>query len=138
MKKEIILGIIAVIIAGFVVFVSLKDTPRSDASAPAGYATGFSTSSIATLVQDIPLTLFATSTDCTSRVITTIGFPITIKFGDHARWTLTSNTGHRQLASTTVEYDSGIYGCGLWTATGLIGTATTGVNVVATEFSGFR
>ena len=109
--------------------------PRAESSAPTGYATEWATSSIITLQSDSRV-MFATSSVCTSRVITTTSTPIRIKFGDHANFTLSGTAGHLQLGSTTVSYDSGLYGCGLWTGVGLSGN--TNLDIIVTEFSGFR
>lgn len=57
---------------------------------------------------------FATSSTCTSRIVTTKTAPILLGFMDSA--TATQQYGHLQAASTTVQYDSEIYGCGRWTA----------------------
>lgn len=73
------------------------------------------------------LTLFATSTNCAARVITTYANPAMFTFSDYAGQTPTATFGHLQLASTTVVYDSGQYGCGLVKAYGY--TATTSITV---------
>lgn len=70
--------------------------------------------------------LFDSSSACTSRVISTLGKPIMLSFGEVvkddnyyvASSTLSATLGHLQSASTTVAYDSGIYGCGEWYAYG--------------------
>lgn len=65
------------------------------------------------------ITLFADVPDCKSRVVTTLGQPIRISFDDATGFgstTIGSNVGHLQAASTTVAYESGIYGCGRFTA----------------------
>lgn len=56
---------------------------------------------------------FATST-CSSRTITTSASPIMLTFSDYAGQTPTGALGHLQAASTTVNYDAGSYGCGLF------------------------
>lgn len=67
-----------------------------------------------------PVTLFATSTSCAARVVTTVSQPIKILFsGVHiATSSMGLTTGHFQAASTTVVYDGGLYGCGVMTALG--------------------
>jgi len=77
-----------------------------------------------------PKTIFANDTtdSCKARIITTRESAISISFGDTTGFgstTLTGASGHIQLASTTVAYDSGIYGCGLWTAYGYASTTLT-------------
>lgn len=65
--------------------------------------------------------VFAANAACKSRIITTDGTSaIRISFkdiptsGNIGSTTVGATVGHLQLASTTVEYDSGIYGCGTW------------------------
>lgn len=65
--------------------------------------------------------VFAENTACKSRVITTSGLSaIMISFddipaaGNVGSTTVSGTVGHWQAASTTVAYDSGIYGCGTW------------------------
>lgn len=78
------------------------------------------------------ITIFSASADgsCKARVIGTKATPIVILFGDPtngnlASTTLTGETGFVQGASTTVAYDSGIYGCGRWTAYAAASTTIT-------------
>lgn len=74
--------------------------------------------------QDITDTIFSARTDgsCKARIVsTTGGSAIMLVFGDPANGDLSSSTvsgtvGHWQAASTTVAYDSGLYGCGRWSA----------------------
>ena len=65
--------------------------------------------------------VFAENTACKARVITTSGLSaIMISFddipaaGNVGSTTVSGTVGHWQAASTTVAYDSGIYGCGTW------------------------
>ena len=65
--------------------------------------------------------IFAENGACKSRVITTDGTSaIRISFDDIASagnlgsTTVRATLGFLQLASTTKEYDSAIYGCGVW------------------------
>lgn len=135
--KKIAMGVWLIVGVAILAYFGSNAIPSSQGSAPGGYSTNWSTSSQITLSNNIAYTLFATSTPgCISRVITTRqGQFITIKFGDYAG-TVSDNSGHSQLSSTTVAYDSAIYGCGLWTATALGTTSAVGISV--TEFSGFR
>lgn len=77
-------------------------------------------------------TIYAAKTDgsCKSRVIGTKTTPIVLFFGDPTNGDLSSTTldgttGFVQGASTTVAYDSGIYGCGRWTAYAAASTTIT-------------
>lgn len=80
--------------------------------APIGLATKVSTTSPATVTTTASL-VFASST-CNSRIVTTYASPIMIGFTDLRGFVPSGMGGHLQLASTTVEYDSGIYGCAAW------------------------
>src|SRR3990167_6920253 len=68
--------------------------------------------------------IFTANTDCDARVITTTGANIFISFGEPitpgniSSSTLANGVGHLQATSTTVVYDSGLYGCGQWHAWG--------------------
>lgn len=57
------------------------------------------------------VTLFSEKTSCASRVISTFGTPIVLSF-DSSVVNPSATNGHIQGASTTVAYDSGLYGCG--------------------------
>lgn len=65
--------------------------------------------------------IFAENASCKSRIITTDGTSaIRISFddiqsaGNLGSTTVSATLGFLQLASTTKEYDSAIYGCGVW------------------------
>lgn len=79
---------------------------------------------------DTVKTLFAdeTSPTCHSRVVTTAASGIYISFDDVTGFgstTLASGVGHWQASSSTVAYDSGLYGCGLMTAFGVSSSTLT-------------
>lgn len=76
--------------------------------------------------------IFAMNTSCKSRVISTDGTSaIRISFnnipttGNVGSTTLGASVGTIQLASTTVAYDSEIYGCATWNAWGYASTTLT-------------
>lgn len=75
--------------------------------------------------------VFSANTECDARVITTASSPIFISFGetgvpgDISSTTLNNAVGHLQLASTTVVYDSGLYGCAQWYVYGLASSTIT-------------
>lgn len=76
--------------------------------------------------------VFAENTACKSRVITTSGLSaIMISFddipaaGNVGSTTVSGTVGHWQAASTTVAYDSGIYGCGVWNVYGYASSTIT-------------
>ena len=65
---------------------------------------------------------------CKARVITTNGIGVYLSFGDTAGFsstTITNAIGHWQPASTTVVYDSGLYGCGRLTGWAVATTTLT-------------
>lgn len=80
-------------------------------SAPAGLPATVATSSNLT-VSATALSALATST-CAARIVTTGAAAVMLTFSDYAGQTPTGLYGHLQAASTTVAYDSGLYGCGL-------------------------
>lgn len=79
-------------------------------SAPSGLRAIVATTSNPTVTSTAGL-VFATSTQCSARVITTYASPIMVTFSDVQGKVPTGTFGHLQAASTTVAYDSGIYGC---------------------------
>lgn len=79
-----------------------------------------------------PVTLFAneTSPTCHNRVVTA-DTAIRISFDQvagHGSSTLTAVIGHSQPASTTVSYDSALYGCGQMTARAITATGTVTIS----------
>ncbi len=108
---------------------TVSGSHKADASAfPGGRATGY----IATTTSVGPgnaTQLFAQDNACSSRVVTTVAQPVMLSFfdptnGDLSSTTLSGTKGFLQAASTTVAYDSGIYGCGRMFAYGF-GASTT-------------
>ena len=76
--------------------------------------------------------IFAENAACKSRIITTDGTSaIRISFddvpyaGNIGSTTVSATVGFLQLASTTKEYDSAIYGCGVWNAWAWASTTLT-------------
>lgn len=67
---------------------------------------------------------------CASRVISTNNTPIMVALSSSASTTLSGSVGNWQGASTTVGYDSGLYGCGYWT---FYAYATTTITVTQTR-----
>ena len=96
-------------------------------SAPSGLPANVSTSSVALVGPTTDrkfLNIIATSTNCSARIITTFDRPINLLFSDYAGQNPTVTYGHFQATSTTVEYDGGIYGCGLVRAFGITASST--------------
>lgn len=109
-NKLLTLGIMAV----FMVFVyTIYNKPdTASASAPTGLMSSVATTSQPT-VGTTAISVFATSTSCNARIISTYASPVMITFSDFKGETPTGVFGFLQAASTTQAYDSGIYGCGL-------------------------
>lgn len=97
------------IIVGMIVLTSLFLTQKSFGSAPSGLAGTVATSTLTYAIGTSANVAFATST-CAARIITTTTGAVMLTFTDGQ--TPTAVTGHLQLASTTVAYDGGQYGCG--------------------------
>ena len=113
---------VIVVVIGFFAFLLFKPS-TSQGSAPSGLESIVATSSPFTMTAaagNLGLTLFSTSTNCASRIITTGSTSIFFTLFDVATTSVTGTSGlsgpygHEQAASTTVVYDSGLYGCGRW------------------------
>lgn len=74
-------------------------------------------------------TLFATSSACSSRLVSTLGKAIMLSFT--GLLTPTALIGHVQAASTTISYSNDTYGCGAITAFGFDASTT----ITLTAFS---
>lgn len=68
-------------------------------------------------------TLFATSSNCTGRAVSTVASPIMLSFTGNV--IPSGAVGHIQAASTTVFYNNGDYGCGAVTAYGFASSTIT-------------
>lgn len=84
----------------------------SGAAFPGGQAT-VGTTSFYAVTGGSTNTLFATSTACAARIISTQGSAIQLTFSNYAGQSPTGVNGFTQATSTTVSYDGEIYGCGL-------------------------
>jgi len=117
---------IAVLVVGFFYF----NQPVSNVES-AGYIPSHIQSATTTTVgPDTIVTIFddQVSATCNSRVISTTDSAIMISFGDVSGFgstTVSATAGHWQPASTTVAYDSALYGCGLYSAYGYSSTTLT-------------
>lgn len=90
-------------------------------AAPSGLPATVGTSTTRHLVAATPTLVFPTSTNCAARVITTASSSVQISFSDVQSLVPSETAGHIQTGSSTVAYDSGIYGCNAvriysWTA----------------------
>lgn len=110
------------------VVVSLKPFASVLGAAPLGQSAYLQTATTSAVgPQDSNDTIFAASSDnsCKARVVSTTGLSaIMLNFGEPgadragniSSTTVSGSVGHWQAASTTVVYDSGLYGCGQWSA----------------------
>ncbi len=109
--SAVIAGMVAIVL---MVYLTLQSTRVAFASAPSGLPATFATSSVDSLAANTATAIAATST-CAARIITTAGASsVVLLFTDKLGNSLTGTAFTAlQAASTTVSYDSGIYGCGL-------------------------
>lgn len=103
----------AVLIAMFfTVYILIEiSTPKASASAPSGLPAVIATTTLGFVMQTTQTVIAATSS-CSARIITTRAQSAMLTFSDLPGVVPTAVLGHLQLASTTVSYDSGQYGCG--------------------------
>ena len=99
-------------VAVLVAYIMGMKTQPALAAAPSGLEATVATTSQLNIGAGGVITLLATST-CTSRVVTTSGSAVMLTMTDRLGQTPDGDFGHLQLASTTIAYDSGLYGCGL-------------------------
>ena len=117
MKKEYKIGLAIIVLIGFYFgYLAVKVGPIEVGQATAGLPATYGTSTDYAVTTSV-LTLVSTSS-CASRVITTGNFSIDLSFSNRQGDKLTNLAGHRQNASTTEVYDSGVYGCDLWRVRG--------------------
>ena len=121
-----IIGIIVIIVIGFQ-RIQLPEPVKG--SAFPGARADKASSSRLIFTTDNSQRLFASTTGCVSRIVTTSTSSIVIQFNGIVP---TQSLGHLQTSSTTVAYDSGIYGCGGW----FIIANPVATDIIATEFIG--
>ena len=132
--QTIILTAIITVFVLIVGYLALQQMPKQAlGSAPTGYLAANGSSSLVTLPSHSVLEIFATST-CVSRIISHASTSLRYTLVDSATNPSGTNGNHHS-ASTSVSYDSGIYGCGLWRA---FNPSDTQVTLTITEFRGFR
>ena len=130
-----ILAIVGVTIA--IGFYLSSFTYIAQGSAPSGLPANVATSSTATLDQYGNVQVIRSTPNCNARVVTVLGGAgVMLSLGEKnasstgaeyglASSTLSATFGHYQAGSTTVAYDSGIYGCGEWYGFGFATTTIT-------------
>jgi len=125
--KQIIAAILAILgIGGGLAYSQLGGSVPGLSANIASSAPAFS------VKKDAARMLFATSTNCSARIITTQESAIRLTFGDEMA-TPTPTSGLSQAASTTVTYDAAIYGCGMMKVIGFDANADTSITVVETR-----
>ena len=114
MKKEYKIGLTILVLVGlYFGYLGLKVGPVEVGSALDGGAINtVSTSTDFIVVKGTVYTLIASSTACTSRKITTGVGGIAYTLDDYRGDTLTGGVGHWLAASTTIDLDGAVSGCG--------------------------
>lgn len=121
---NVALGVLAVVML-IVLGLFVTNTPEVNGGAFTGTASNVRLATTTTVGPQgsavVKTQVFAANGACKSRTITTDGTSaIRISFkdipgsGNIGSTTVGATVGHLQLASTTVAYDSEIYGCGTW------------------------
>lgn len=105
---KFIAGIVLVLLIVAAIYIG---NPVAHASAPSGLPATVSTSSSAAIGAGTVTLLAATSSNCAARVVSTGGSAALMTFSDNQGLQPTGVYGVFQPASTTVAYDSGLYGC---------------------------
>ena len=132
LTKTNYIGLIVVgMFLAYLFIVTLQRPEKVLGSAPMGYQAKLSSTSEASWTAGAVGPLFASSTACVSRQISSSGGPLNLMFGDTAI-APDSNTGFTTTASTTV-LDSGIFGCGLVRA-----YAVNATQITITEWTDFK
>lgn len=126
LSKNILIIFGLLVLAG-VVFIALQSNLAIGESFT-GTATNVVSATSTAVGPDTVVTLFAINGSCDTRIITTNNDAIHLSFRTITGFAPTSVVGHYQAASTTVAYDSGLYGCGLVTALGLTASGTVTIS----------
>ena len=120
-----ILAILAALTIALTAFVAMQVQDLVVGTAPSGIASTVSTSTAQTVTGTAGV-IFATSSNCASRIISNPDGAIIMTLSDRIDQTPTLVFGVVQATNTTIVYDAGVYGCGLWKAIGFVtGEITT-------------
>ena len=130
LKNKIIAAILALLGVGGVAYSQLGSAIPGLAADVATSTENFTVRSRGTVTAQM---LFATSTDCAARVITTHETAILLAFNDKVASPTPAIGGIFQAASTTATYDAGLYGCGLVKVIGYGDNAITIITVLETR-----
>jgi len=109
-KTSIACGVLLALSA--LLFLMAQSRPVSGA-APDGERAAVATSSVSQSVTAGAVELlFATSSQCAARIVSTNAGEVKLTFSDHNGVRPTALAGFGQPASSTVAYDASVYGCG--------------------------
>ena len=141
MKKNITAVFIGLCFIALAIFFALNDPQQIKAEATSGLPATLATSSARQVGTSTTPTILAQGNNvCTSRVISTTNQPIMLSFGFaydqngvYGTTTLSQNQGIFQGASSTVTYDSGLYGCGTTSAISVGSDVTKATSTVTTN-----
>jgi hypothetical protein len=119
--RTIVIGLILLLV-GLMCLSFFQQTPQEASASRLPFANVASSSVSAVVGTTSVVVLFNTNNKCSARIISTVGAPIMLSFStstaDALRNQPNATYGIEQLASTTVAYDSALYGCGVVTAFG--------------------
>ena len=127
--KAIIIGLGAILALLALLVTQYEDSGPALGGSTPGTPSTLATSSIKAIGPQVNIELFSSNNSCTSRVISAQTQPVMLAFGDDtgtggiSSTSLSQTIGHIQAGSSTVSYDSSIYGCGRWF--GFAGVSTT-------------
>lgn len=129
LDKNVILGTLSILVFGLLVWGASKTDELG--SAPSGVAATVATTSTYAAITTTAVPIFATTTECSSRTISSTRALYLTFTGAAGLVPTIGGIGTFHATGTTV-YDAGLYGCALVTA--IVDTAGTAqVNVVGTR-----
>lgn len=119
-KIATIIGIIVIALAGYLYYSGTVAFQGAGSN-----AARVATSSTIGVGPQLNKTLFTNNVGglCASRIISSVASPLMLSF--HSAVTPTGVIGHLQAASTSIVYDSALYGCGGVTAYAFSSTTIT-------------
>ena len=133
---NIILLLLALALFTVAAVVFFKPTSNVEGAAFPGSYSYLQVATTTALTAATPATVLPANTYCKARVLSTLGdSAVMVLFGDQSALgdlsssTMSGSKGHWQAASTTVAYDSEVYGCGK-----LIVRSFAATTVTVTEF----
>src|SRR3990167_4345966 len=109
-KTKVTLAILGGVLLASLLYLAGSSIPTTLGSAPPGLSAGTSTT-YRTSASSTAGFIMNFNNSCSSRTISTASTSIMLAFGSS---TPSASFGHWQGASTTVAYDSGLYGLGHW------------------------